>query len=211
MSIENLPVRVIIADDHTVFLESLSLLVGKIPGYVVVGKMNNGREVLAYLEHSVADIVLTDIQMPGMDGLRLIGELRGQYPQIKVLMLTMLEDAETIKAALKAGASGYIFKSGSLADFEKALGATAAGSSYYSGEVMQQLVKNKEEGNKDGLSERELDVVRLIAKGLTSVEIAKQLFISVNTVETHRKNIFQKTGVKNAVGLIGYSRRQGIL
>jgi DNA-binding NarL/FixJ family response regulator len=211
MSTENLPVRVIIADDHTVFLESLSLLVEKIPGYAVVGKMNDGREVLSYLEHSPADMVLTDIQMPGMDGLRLIGEIRRQYPLIKVLMLTMLEDAETIRTALKAGASGYIFKSGSLADFEKALSATAAGSSYYSGEVMQQLVKTKDEGNKDGLSERELDVVRLIARGLTSAEIARQLFISVNTVETHRKNIFQKTGVKNAVGLIEYSRRQGVI
>jgi DNA-binding NarL/FixJ family response regulator len=200
--------KILIADDHPVFLESLSLLVGKIAGYEVAGKMANGKEVLAYLEHSAADIILTDIQMPGMGGLELIGELRRRYPAVKVVMLTMLEDTETIKAALKAGAAGYVFKSASLDVFQKALNTVAAGSTYYSEEVMQRLVEKESPA---GLTEREMEIVKLIATGLTSVEIAGELFISVNTVETHRKNIFSKTGVKNAVGLSHYARKHGII
>jgi DNA-binding NarL/FixJ family response regulator len=202
--------KLIVADDHPVFLESLSLLIGKVPGYEVVGKMINGREVLEYLGHSPADIVLTDIQMPGMGGLELIRELRRLYPDIKVLMLTMLEDTETVKAAMKAGAAGYVFKSASLEEFSKALNTVAGGASFYSEEVMKRMVES-EEGGPDGLTDREVEIARLISSGLKSSEIAKQLFISVNTVETHRKNIFSKTGVKNAVGLSHYARKHGII
>jgi DNA-binding NarL/FixJ family response regulator len=200
--------KILIADDHPVFLESLSLLVGKIQGYEVAGKMANGREVLAFLEHSAAEMVLTDIQMPGMGGLELIGELRRRFPAVKVLMLTMLEDTETVKAAIKSGALGYVFKSASLDVFQKAMDTVAAGSMYYSEEVMQRLVEKEAP---DGLTDRELEIVKLIATGLTSIEIAGQLYISVNTVETHRKNIFSKTGVKNAVGLSHYARKHGII
>jgi DNA-binding NarL/FixJ family response regulator len=203
--------KLLIADDHPVFLESLSLLVGKIPGYEVVGKMANGREVLEYLGHSPADMVLTDIQMPEMGGIELIGELRRLYPRVRVLLLTMLEDTETIKAALSAGATGYVFKSASLDVFSKALDAVGAGSKFYSEEVMERVLESTREGGLDGLTDRELEIVRLIASGLKSSEIAKQLFISVNTVETHRKNIFSKTGVKNAVGLSHYARKHGII
>jgi DNA-binding NarL/FixJ family response regulator len=203
--------KLVIADDHPVFLESLTLLVEKIPGYEVVGKMSNGREVLEYLGHSHAEMVLTDIQMPVMGGIELIGELRRLHADVKVLMLTMLEDTETIRAALKAGALGYVFKSASLEEFAKALNTIAGGGKYYSELVMQRVLESTKEGAMDGLTERELEIVRLIVSGLKSSEIAKQLFISVNTVETHRKNIFSKTGVKNAVGLSHYARKHGII
>ncbi|HET6252865.1 MAG TPA: response regulator transcription factor [Puia sp.] len=203
--------RLLIADDHPVFLESLSLLVGKVPGYEVVGKMSNGREVLEYLRQSPADMILADIQMPGMGGIELVGEVRRLYPKVKVLMLTMLEDTETVKAAMKAGAAGYVFKSASLEAFAQALDTVAAGDSYYSEELMQRVVESEAMGGLDGLTDRELEIVRLISSGLKSSEIAKQLFISVNTVETHRKNIFSKTGVKNAVGLSHYARKHGII
>src|SRR5580704_10072328 len=142
--------RLLIADDHPVFLESLPLLVAKIPGYAVVGKMSNGREVLEFLARGPVDMVLTDIQMPGMGGIELIGELRRLYPGIKVLMLTMLEDTETVKAALKAGAAGYVFKSASLEEFSRALNTVAEGASFYSEEVMKRMVESKE-GGLDGL------------------------------------------------------------
>jgi len=167
--------------------------------------------VLEYLGHSPADVVLTDIQMPGMGGIELIGEMRRLYPGVKVLMLTMLEDTETVKAALKAGAAGYVFKSASLDVFSKALNTVASGSKFYSEEVMERVLESTREGGLDGLTDRELEIVRLIASGLKSSEIASQLFISVNTVETHRKNIFSKTGVKNAVGLSHYARKHGII
>jgi DNA-binding NarL/FixJ family response regulator len=202
--------RLLIADDHPVFLESLPLLVAKIPGYEVVGKMSNGREVLEFLRQSPVDMVLTDIQMPGMGGIELIGELRRLYPAVRVLMLTMLEDTDTIKAALKAGAAGYVTKSASLEVFAKALNTVGAGGMYYGEELLQRLEESKE-GGPDGLTDREVEIVRLISAGFRSSEIAKRLFISVNTVDTHRKNIFSKTGVRNAVGLIHYARRHGIV
>jgi DNA-binding NarL/FixJ family response regulator len=202
--------RLLIADDHPVFLESLPLLVAKIPGYEVVGKMSNGREVLEFLRQSRVDMVLTDIQMPGMGGIELIGELRRLYPAVKVLMLTMLEDTETVRAAMKAGAAGYVLKSASLEVFSKALNTVAEGGTFYGEELLKRLEERKE-GAPDGLTDRELEIVRLISAGLKSSEIAKRLFISVNTVDTHRKNIFSKTGVKNAVGLMHYARRHGIV
>jgi len=202
--------RLLIADDHPVFLESLPLLVAKIPGYEVVGKMSNGREVLEFLRRERVDMVLTDIQMPGMGGIELIGELRRLYPAVKVLMLTMLEDTDTVKAALKAGAAGYVTKSASLEVFAKALNTVASGGTYYGEELLQRLEESKE-GGPDGLTDREVEIVRLISAGLRSSEIAKRLFISVNTVDTHRKNIFSKTGVKNAVGLTHYARKHGIV
>lgn len=202
--------RLLIVDDHPVFLESLPLLVAKIPGYEVVGKMSNGREVLEFLRQSRVDMVLTDIQMPGMGGIELIGELRRLYPAVKVLMLTMLADTETVRAALKAGAAGYVTKSASLQVFAKALNTVAAGGTYYGEELLQRLEESKE-GGPDELTDREVEIVRLISAGLKSSEIAKRLFISVNTVDTHRKNIFSKTGVKNAVGLMHYARKHGIV
>jgi len=205
--------RLLIADDHPVFLESLPLLFAKIPGYEVVGKMSNGREVLEFFNHAPVDMVLTDIQMPGMGGLELIGELRRLYPAVKVLMLTMLEDTETVRAAMKAGAAGYVLKSASLEVFSKALNTVAAGGTFYGEELLKRLEERKEggPGGLDGLTDRELEIVRLISAGLKSSEIAKRLFISVNTVDTHRKNIFSKTGVKNAVGLMHYARKHGII
>ncbi|HXD77059.1 MAG TPA: response regulator transcription factor [Puia sp.] len=204
--------KLLIADDHPVFLESLSLLVAKIPGYSVVGKMSNGKEVLAYLEHSQADMVLTDIQMPGMGGLELIAELRRLHPEVRVLMLTMMEDVDTIEAAVRAGARGYVFKSASLPVFTEALNTVAAGSSYYGEEVLKRLAaRNATVKSVDGLTDREMEIVRLISVGMTNLEIASQLFISVSTVETHRKHIFSKTGVKNAVGLSQYARKKGII
>ena len=203
--------KLLIADDHPVFLESLSLLVGKIPGYTVVGKMNNGREVLDSLVHSAADMVLTDIQMPGMGGLELIAELRQRHPAVKVLMLTMMEDIETIQAAVKAGAKGYVFKSASLPVFTEALNTVAAGDTYYGEEVIKRLAGSKAAVRTvDGLTDRELQIVRLISLGMTNVEIANELYISVSTVETHRKHIFSKAGVKNAVGLARYARKNGL-
>lgn len=204
--------KLLIADDHPVFLESLSLLVAKIPGYSVVGKMSDGKEVLAYLEHSPADMVLTDIQMPGMGGLELIAELRRRHPEVRVLMLTMMEDVDTIEAAVRAGARGYVFKSASLPVFTEALNTVAAGSTYYGEEVLKRLaVRKATVKSVDGLTDRELEIVRLISAGMTNLEIASQLFISVSTVETHRKHIFSKTGVKNAVGLSQYARKKGLI
>lgn len=202
--------RLLIADDHPVFLESLSLLVEKIPGYEVAGKVNNGREVLEYLRHSPVELVLTDIQMPGMGGIELITEMRRLYPDVPVLLLTMLEDTETVKAALKAGAAGYVTKSASVDVFSRALNTVASGGTFYSDEVMQRVEESKEVGV-DQLTDREVEIIRLISAGLTSAEISKKLFISVNTVDTHRKNIFSKTGVKNAVGLTHYARKYGIV
>lgn len=202
--------RLLIADDHPVFLESLSLLVEKIPGYEVAGKMNNGQEVLEYLRHSPVELVLTDIQMPGMGGIELITEMRRLYPDVPVLLLTMLEDTETVRAALKAGAAGYVTKSASVDVFSRALKTVASGGTFYSDEVMHRVEESKEAGL-DRLTDREVEIIRLISAGLTSMEISKKLFISVNTVDTHRKNIFSKTGVKNAVGLTHYARKYGIV
>ncbi|MCP9767235.1 DNA-binding response regulator [Lacihabitans sp. LS3-19] len=197
-------IKVNIVDDHSLFLESLALLISNIEGVELVYKTDNAEDMLRNMPFYPCDILISDYQMPGMSGLELTKQLMLKQPEVKVLMLTMVENIEIIKAAFKAGASGYILKNAKKVDFEKAIKNLAMGEKYYFASVFQKLQQHAYL-LEEALSERELEVVKLIAEEYSSSQIAEKLFISLNTVETHRKNIFRKTGVKNSFGLLKYA------
>ena len=177
----------------------------------IIGTALNGVETLKKIEKNFPDILLTDISMPEMGGIELCRELKQKFPTLKVLILTMYNDREIINEILLAGANGYILKNTGKHELLEAIETLNQNNEYYSSEVVNALIENvkspikEKQINSSDLTEREIEIVRLIVKELSSAEIAEKLFISLRTVETHRKNILRKTGVKNIVGLIKYA------
>lgn len=213
-------IRVLLADDHEVVLDSLAMMLASYSGVEVVGKATNGRDALAQLAFTETDIVLSDMHMPEWTGLELCIRLRAQYPEVKLVLLTMEEDPETVRRALQAGVWGYVLKKASRQEVEKAIKTVAGGHRYYAREVSEQLTQitgevptlTEEQTEKIKLlGKREIEVIRLIASELPNPEIAKTLFISLSTVETHRRNIFKKLKIHSAVALTRFAVECGIV
>ena len=215
-----MPVRVLITDDHQILLESLSLLISTLPNVEIAGELNDSRKVLAFLEEHEVDVLVTDFNMPYMTGIELTWKVRERFPNLKILMLTVSEEAETIRQAFQAGISGYVMKKANRAELERALNTVVRGEKYFSEAVMKELLNPAAMTNAaaDDVPEepvavtpRELEIIRLIAQELSTTEIASQLYISVGTVETHRHNILRKLNVKNAIGIIKYAIRHKLV
>jgi len=213
-------IRVLLTDDHEIILDSLSLLLSRIEGIDVVGTLNDSRDVVNFLDVNDVDILLTDMDMPLLDGIQLTLRVRQQFPQVKVLMLTVSEDADSIREAFRAGISGYVMKKAGKLELERALKTVARGEKYFSESVMSQLVAlpmtsvrttDEAPAPLSPLTDREIEIIRLIAQELSTNTIADKLFISPGTVETHRHNILRKLGVKNSIGIIKYALKNGLV
>jgi DNA-binding NarL/FixJ family response regulator len=214
--------RILLADDHQFILESIEILVSTIPDYEVVGTYRNGKELFNSLKtHENIDIVMSDFNMPEMNGIELTYQLQQHYPHIKVLLLTVSEEAKNIQEAFKAGVSGYVMKKAGKAEFELALKTIASGKKYYSESVVFELL-NRDKNMADlihetieeklpNLSEREIEIITLIAQELSTNQIAEKLFLSPATVETHRHNILKKLGIKNSIGLVKFAMKNGLV
>lgn len=208
-------IRLLLADDHRIFSDSLSLLLAGLEGVEVVGQVYDGKQVLAFLEDFPVDIVLSDLHMPYMNGVELILQMRYRFPAVRVLVLTMAEDRAHIREALQAGAAGYLLKSVGKDELIKALFTIATGQPYISDRALQELYRQPEPADEvanlwAALTNREIDVIKLITQEHNSNQIAEKLFISLNTVETHRKNLFRKLNVKNSLGLIKFALKHGL-
>ncbi len=214
--------NVFIADDHQFIIESLEYLINKLPTYNVAGTYNSGKDLLIGLSITEnVDIVLTDYHMPDMNGIELTYQIREKFPKIKVVLLTVSEDVKTIEAAFKAGISGYVMKKAGKQEIENALNTVASGKKYYSESVVFELINRDKniaelanepiDEKLSQLSEREIEIIRMITRELSTNEIAEKLFISAGTVETHRHNIFKKLGVKNAIGLVKFALNNGLV
>ncbi len=214
--------RLIIADDHQFILESIEILISTMPGVEVVGIYNNAAGVLEALKSDEnIDIVLTDNNMPEMTGIELTYKIRQEYPKTKVILLTVSEDAATIQAAFNAGISGYLMKKAGRIELETALKTVMAGKKYFSESVVFELLnrdKNMAELDNEpvaeklkNLSDREIEIIKLIANELNSNEIAERLFLSPATVETHRHNILKKLGLKSSIGLVRFAVDNGLV
>jgi DNA-binding NarL/FixJ family response regulator len=212
--------RVLLTDDHEMILDSLSLLLSRIEGVNVIGTLIDSRQVLDFLHAHPVDVLLTDMEMPYLNGIELTQAVRTQFPALPVLMLTVSDEADSIREAFRAGISGYVMKKAGKAELERALRTVARGEKYFSESVMTRLTALPAELTQPSppppapvspLTERELDIVRLIAQELSTNAIADALFISPGTVETHRHNILRKLGVKNSIGIIKYALRAGLV
>lgn len=210
------PTRILLVDDHQLILDSLQTLFATIPSVQIVGTANDSRHVTDLLAQAEADVLLCDLHMPHLSGIDLTLLLRRTHPNVKVLLLTMAEDASTIREAVRAGAAGYVLKRAGRDELERAVTAIMQGKHYFSAEAMTQLAQLDETGAGDvnpitALTNREIDVLRLIAEEKQTGQIAETLFISVPTVETHRRHLMQKLGVKSVVGMVKFAMKHGLV
>ncbi len=203
-------IKIIIADDHQLFIEGIKSLLKQEANYIFIGEANNASSAKELIIKNAVDVLITDISMPGESGIELTKWVKTNYPDVKVLVLTMYKERSVIREILKSHAEGYILKNTSKEELITAIDKITDNSTYYSMEVLNQLLFNSKDKNSihlgfnPTLTPREIEIVKLISEEYTTADIAKKLFLSTRTVDTHRKNIFEKTGSKTIVGLMKY-------
>ena len=207
-------IKIIIADDHDVIIDGLMALLNTEDDMQIVGRANNGKQLLEVIKNKPVDLVILDIDMPEMNGVEAASKLKIKYPELKILVLSMYNTPDFIAQLLRHGVDGYILKNTRKKELIEAIRSVFIGKTFYAPEVtsamMENFRKEKKLEQKPELTEREKDIVRLICNEQTSREIAGQLFISFHTVEKHRKNIIAKLGVKNVAGLVKYALKNGL-
>ena len=208
-------INVIIADDHDLFIEGLTALLHDAPHIHFAGVASNGIEAVELAgQHPEADLFIMDISMPQMDGIQAMKELKKRKCAIPILALTQNDDGGSVSRAMKAGVSGYILKTANRDEFVEAIQTVAGGEQYFSNKAKDAVIfslTGHERPGKIELTKREREILKLIANEMTTNEIADQLFISPYTVETHRKNLIQKLGVRNLAGLVRYAVEHGLM
>lgn len=205
-------IRIVIADDHHILLDGLKALLQKQRDIELVGMYNNGTSLFDELSHTNPDVVIVDINMPGMTGDVVTRKIKEFYPSVYVIALSMHDDAGHIMEMIEAGVSGYLLKNVNDKELLDAIRLVTEGKMYFSAEVSEKITsmvvrqqKKLEQPEEPKLTERELEILKLIAQEFSNAQIADTLFISERTVETHRKNMLRKTGTKTVVGLIRYA------
>jgi two-component system response regulator NreC len=205
--------RVLICDDHAVVRAGLRLILETRPGFVLVGEATNGREVIAQARQTQPDLVILDLSLPGVSGLAAIPALRQAVPKVKVMVLTVHEDEAYFFTALQAGAAGYMLKGGSASELVAALDLVVQGGVPIPRILGQRLASDHlgRVADTADLSDREQEMLRLIAAGRSNNEIAEELSLSLRTVERHRSTIMSKLGFHNKAELLAYAVRRGLL
>lgn len=203
-----------VADDHAILREGLVSLLQSEPAFQISCTAAGGYEVLELIGKYPVDVCLLDINMPGMDGIETARLIRQRKPEIRIIMLTTYNDREIISEMVHIGVSGYLLKNSDKEELVEAIFKVMKGRHYFSEEVENIILEGlveKEEKEVTSLTERELEVVQLLAKEYTNERIATELHISYRTVETHRKNIMQKTRSSNLAGLIRFAISKGLV
>lgn len=216
---KNLVMRnILVVDDHQIIRDGIRFYFEDDKEFQIADEAANGLEALELLKHNSYDIVLSDINMPEMDGLELMKSIRENYPDQKVLILSMFNEAAYINKMIGMGANGYILKKSSKSELVEAIHRVLNGEDHYSQEVYKTIIGNiagrkpKERLTLDTeLSEREKEVLVLIANEYSNQEMADKLFISIRTVETHKRNLLEKTGCKNIAGLVMYAVERNLV
>jgi DNA-binding NarL/FixJ family response regulator len=202
-------IKLAIVDDHQIVIDGLHSLLKGHTQYEIVLESTKPETILEQLKKQPVDILLTDVMMPVMTGVELAREVKKQFPSIKIITLSMNGEGSLVNQMIdESDISGYLLKNIGQTEFLKALDKIAAGGIYFSDEVLQEMLKaseRKKETQENKLTNREIEIVRLIEKEYSNKKIAEELFLSERTVETHRKNIFRKTKTNSVIGLIKYA------
>lgn len=208
--------RVVLADDQAVVREGLVTLLGLLPGVEVVGAAADGLAALDLVAARHPDVVLVDLRMPRCDGVETTERIRAEHPGTEVVVLTTYADDESLLAALRAGARGFLTKDADAESIARALRSAAAGQSTVDGELQRRLVEAAARSTPprvrevEGLTAREIEVLRLIAAGLSNTEIARTLVVSEATVKTHVNHLFAKAGLRDRAQAVAFAYRTGI-
>jgi DNA-binding NarL/FixJ family response regulator len=207
--------RLVVVDDHALFRRGLVSLLGDMPDFEVVGEAGDGREGLAVIEKTHPDVALLDVNMPQMDGIALVQELQRRKNPVRILMLTISQDGADLIGAIRAGAHGYILKNAEPEALHAALRNVASGQGVLSpevvGPVLHAVSHSLVETPAALLSDRELEVLACLSEGLTTLQIAANLFISENTVKTHIRHILDKLESSNRTEAVGKASQLGLL
>jgi DNA-binding NarL/FixJ family response regulator len=211
-------IRILIVDDHTLLRDGISALLALVPDMEVVGEAGNGKEALERVRELRPDVVLMDIEMPIMDGLEASRKIHERYPAVKVLILSQYDDAEHVLDAVGAGAKGFVTKTAASAELAASIRSVYGGDSYLSPQAARELVGEFQRAERprsddlyDQLTGREKEILKLIAQGRTTQQIADLLVISRKTAEGHRANLMAKLDVHDRVELVKYALRKGII
>ncbi|MEM7575265.1 MAG: response regulator transcription factor [Bacteroidota bacterium] len=210
-------IRIILADDHQILLDGLKAIFDQDPDLQVVGMANNGVQVLELLKKTKADVLLLDLMMPVMDGLETSLHVHQKYPELKILMLTTNDEGSIITSTFKHGAVGYLLKDASRESLIQGIKDAYQGKKVLSPQLTAKMLESLsakpkvKAGDIPKITKRELEIIRLISQEYTTQEIADQLFVSTNTVATHKRNLFVKMDVKNSVGMIRKAGDWGLL
>lgn len=209
---ESARMKILLVDDHTILLDGVKSLLGREEDLQVVGQAGSAEAALEFLKKQDVDLIITDYSMPGMDGLSLLNTVKRIAPDTKIILLSMHDEVHLVKEILKAGVNGYVLKKDTHKELLNAIHDVKNGKVYLSSDVNKMLItnlNNPDEGKL--LTDREREILKLIAKEYTNKNIAEELFISERTVETHRKNIFRKTGTNSLVGLIKFAYANNLI
>ena len=207
-------IDILIVDDHEIFRNGLAFVLKTFSNFNVIAKAENGRETLELLKFKKPDIIITDIQMPEMNGVELCEKVSKLYPNIKLLALSMFGEESYLQQILKAGAHGFVLKNIEKTELKKAIELLVQGSSFFSPELLPYFTQKFLKESKDSeitITNREKQILNLIAQGLTNKEIAQKLFISQRTVDGHRANLISKTGSKNIIDMLVYAIKNKLI
>ena len=211
-------IRIVVADDHHILLDGLKALLQKQKDLEIAGMYDNGLSLFDDLPKSQPDVALVDINMPGLNGMELTKKIKEFYPGLPVIALSMHDDATHIMEMIEAGATGYLLKNVNDTELLGAIRAVSMGKMYFSQEVSDTITayavnkqRKQEQAEEVKLTDRELEILKLISEEMSNAQIAAALFISERTVETHRKNMLRKTNNKTIVGLLKYALERNLL
>lgn len=212
-------IRILLADDHTILRAGLRMMLNAQPDMEVIGEAQDGKQAINATIHLQPDIVLMDITMPDMGGIEATRQIKRIAPEVKVLVLTMHENDEYVFQALRAGASGYILKEAADTELITALHVLRSGQFYLSpsaqsvivGDYLQRVHTGEEKDSYNNLTEREKEILKLVAEGYTNNQIAERLVISPKTVDTHRTHVMDKLNLHSRAELVKYAMRRGLL
>ncbi len=203
------PIRVALVDDHSLVRDGIRALLSVMTQLEVVGEAENGADAIEMVGRCQPDLLLVDISLQDINGLELTRVLRGQYPALKVLVLSMYDNYEYVSESVRSGASGYVLKNAPSREIIAAIEAIASGGTFYSAEIAQRLIADKTTDNE--LTPRENQVLSKMAQGLNNKEMARELDISVRTVETHRLSIRRKLNIDKPAALVKYAMDHGLI
>jgi len=211
--------RIVIAEDHTILREGLRSLLSSDPNFEIIGEAEDGREAIRCVEKFKPDLILMDLSMPRMNGMEAISEIKKRFKETKILVLTVHKTEEYILATLKAGADGYILKDSTHAELKMAVKNVLSGKQYISPGISEKVIEGYLEGRKtlkvrtawETLTQREREILKLIAEGYKNKEIADDLCISVKTVEKHRANLMEKLDLHNVQALTTFAIGKGLV